>query len=361
MKLGEICEFTYGDSLPSRSRNKGAIPVYGSNGIVGYHDRAITCGQAIVIGRKGSIGEIHFSPVACFPIDTTYYIEHSKPDVDLMWLFHGLKFLKLQNLNRAAAVPGLNRDDAYALQIPLPPLDEQQRITARLNEQMAAVESARRAAESQLQAARELPTAYLRDVFESEDARKWAKTTIRQVCSIHAGQHILESDYNRQNKGIGYLTGPADFGELYPIIVRWTEKPKAWCEPTDILVTVKGAGVGKINFAPEEKVAIGRQLMAVRPNPEKLTREFLYHVLATHFSRLKGTALGSTVPGLGKNDIANLPILLPGLTEQKAIVRELTEQLDTTNVIVKNIESQLVAINLLPAALLRQAFSGELR
>src|SRR5512139_1075140 len=92
IKLGEVCEFAYGSSLPSNRRIPGTIPVYGSNGIVGYHVQALTTGPTIIVGRKGSIGEVHFSPVPCWPIDTTYYIEHPKLDSDLIWLTYWLRF-----------------------------------------------------------------------------------------------------------------------------------------------------------------------------------------------------------------------------------------------------------------------------
>jgi len=42
------------------------------------------------------------------------------------------------------------------------------------------------------------------------------------------------------------LDGPADFGVTKPAITKWTEKPRVLCEPIDVLVTVKGAGVGKM-------------------------------------------------------------------------------------------------------------------
>jgi len=95
------------------------------------------------------------------------------------------------------------------------------------------------------------------------DGWRWAN--LSQICTVHPGQHILEAHYNREGVGIGYLTGPDDFGKIYPTVTKWTESPRAWCQPGDILVTVKGAGVGKSNLAPEEKVSIGRQLMAIRP------------------------------------------------------------------------------------------------
>ena len=126
--LGEICEFKYGRSLPGPLRAAGDVPVYGSNGIVGAHNEAITTGPAIVIGRKGSFVEVAFSPSPCWPIDTTYYIDRTATKADLRWLAYRLSALGLTGLNRAAAIPGLNREDAYRQRLLLPSLPEQQRI-----------------------------------------------------------------------------------------------------------------------------------------------------------------------------------------------------------------------------------------
>jgi type I restriction enzyme S subunit len=130
VELGDVCEFTYGESLIETKRKHGKIPVYGSNGIVGWHNKAITRGSTIIIGRKGSIGKVHFSPVPCYPIDTTYYIDKTKIACDLRWLYYLLLELDLTNLNKSAAVPGLNRNDAYEKKITLPPLTQQKRIAA---------------------------------------------------------------------------------------------------------------------------------------------------------------------------------------------------------------------------------------
>jgi len=131
--VGDVCEFKYGKSLPEASRTGGAVPVFGSNGEVGKHDEALTSGPTIIIGRKGSFGEVLYSPVACWPIDTAYYVDQTATNADLRWLTYRLSALGLNRLNRAAAVPGLNREDAYRQILLLPPLAEQQRIAAILD------------------------------------------------------------------------------------------------------------------------------------------------------------------------------------------------------------------------------------
>ena len=130
--LGEVCDFVYGNGLKETDRKGGNVPVYGSNGIVGWHDEAITKGETLIIGRKGSIGEVHFSIIPCWAIDTTYYVDKTKVPCDFTWLYYTLKALDLTRLNKSAAVPGLNREDAYEQKIPLPPLTEQKRIASLL-------------------------------------------------------------------------------------------------------------------------------------------------------------------------------------------------------------------------------------
>ena len=167
-KLGEICELLYGKSLPQRSRIPGNVPVYGSNGPVGTHNEHLISGPSIIIGRKGSIGEIHLVKDECWPIDTTYYIDSSVTKCDLMWLAFYLKSLKLSHLNKAAAIPGLNRNDVYNLSVSLPPLSEQKRIADILNDYMADIARARATAEAQLEAINHLPFAILRKAFNGE-------------------------------------------------------------------------------------------------------------------------------------------------------------------------------------------------
>jgi type I restriction enzyme S subunit len=134
VSLGEVCQFQYGNSLPASIRDGIGYDVYGSNGVVGSHNKGLTKGPTLIIGRKGSVGEINFSDSPCWPIDTTYYVDSSSTQQNLRWLYYALQNLKLQSLNKATGVPGLNRNDAYRLEIPLPPLEEQNLFADRVQE-----------------------------------------------------------------------------------------------------------------------------------------------------------------------------------------------------------------------------------
>lgn len=169
LKLGDICRFEYGTNLPSRDRIPGPVSVYGSNGVVGSHSSAITKGSTIIIGRKGSIGEIHLSDKACWPIDTTYFIDETCTTCDLVWLAQQLRHLNLDSLNKASGVPGLNREDAYKLEVIVPSIKQQYRIASHIKAQLVAVEEARSAVHIQLEEIVNLANAIIRQSVEDSD------------------------------------------------------------------------------------------------------------------------------------------------------------------------------------------------
>ena len=129
--IGEFSAFVYGKSLPKQRRNAlGDIPVFGSNGIVGYHDTALTDGPTVIIGRKGTVGAVHYSPGPCWPIDTTFFVTGKDANL-LRFTYYALKTLDLESMNTDSAVPGLNRNAAHARDLWVP-LESEQRAIAHI-------------------------------------------------------------------------------------------------------------------------------------------------------------------------------------------------------------------------------------
>ncbi|MEX2163176.1 MAG: restriction endonuclease subunit S [Sulfuricaulis sp.] len=140
--LGAILPLTYGKALKKETRDEsGMVPVYGSSGQVGVHSNALTKKPALIVGRKGSVGEVYRSPVPCWPIDTVYFVEE-RDDCDLKYFEHLLKGLRLSKLDKSTAVPGLSRDDYNAVEVAVAPLDQQKRIVAEIEKQFSRLDEA---------------------------------------------------------------------------------------------------------------------------------------------------------------------------------------------------------------------------
>jgi type I restriction enzyme S subunit len=108
-------------------RQPGPYPVFGSNGRVGFHVEPLVNGPGIIIGRKGTVGAVHFSKEPFWPIDTTFYVTEAEHR-DLRFTYYLLCSLGLDRMNADSAVPGLNRNAAHARRILVPPLPEQRAI-----------------------------------------------------------------------------------------------------------------------------------------------------------------------------------------------------------------------------------------
>lgn len=114
-KLGEVVELAYGKGLKKDVRAGGNIPVYGSSGIVGYHNEALVDGPGIIVGRKGNVGSVFWSDLGFHPIDTTYFV---RTELSLHYVFYNLQ--NQHFINNDAAVPGLSRNQANLLPCVIP-------------------------------------------------------------------------------------------------------------------------------------------------------------------------------------------------------------------------------------------------
>jgi type I restriction enzyme, S subunit len=114
-KLEDIVELAYGKALKSEDRISGNYPVFGSSGVVGTHKDYLVKSPGIIVGRKGNVGSVHWSERDFYPIDTVYYIKSSLSFYFLFFLLQSLNFI-----NNDAAVPGLNRNQAYSNKFYLP-------------------------------------------------------------------------------------------------------------------------------------------------------------------------------------------------------------------------------------------------
>ncbi|WP_431839349.1 restriction endonuclease subunit S [Gordonia hongkongensis] len=136
VELRAVADLAYGKALPVASRSTGNVLVYGSGGVVGFHDTALVNGPGIVIGRKGTVGALYWAAGPHFPIDTTYYVV-PKQGVSPHILYFALRKARLNELNSDSAVPGLNREEAYGQHVRIPIGSDSEQLANQLQYQFA--------------------------------------------------------------------------------------------------------------------------------------------------------------------------------------------------------------------------------
>jgi len=126
-RLGEVATLQRGKDLPKYEFKKGNIPVIGSNGCIGYHNKAIKQGPGVITGRSGSIGKITYIEGSYWPHNTALYVKdfHDNEPLFVYYLLHRLDFNKYKT---GVSVPTLNRNFIHAALLPVPPKKEQVEI-----------------------------------------------------------------------------------------------------------------------------------------------------------------------------------------------------------------------------------------
>ncbi len=125
----KLVTLNYGRALKAEVRNAGNVPVFGTNGQCGWHDKPLAKAPGLILGRKGQgpLG-VEWCAKDFWVIDTAYYVSTLTPDVDLKFLYHLIKYIGLNHLKDGTSNPTLSRDTFGVQLLPLPPLSEQKRI-----------------------------------------------------------------------------------------------------------------------------------------------------------------------------------------------------------------------------------------
>jgi type I restriction enzyme S subunit len=304
-----------------------------------------------------------------------------RAEVDGDFVLAALKLYecKLEKLGSGSTFGAIKRDDLESLEIPLPPLKEQKRIAAILNEQMGAVERARAAAEARLEAAKALPAAYLRAVFSGPEAQRWPRRRLEELSSSDDGfadgpfgSNLKTEHYTKTGARVVRLQniGRGDFldedkafvsPDHYSALVRHSVRAG------DVIVAALGDGARPAGRACQIPEGFGPGIVKadcfrVRLAPERVSSEYLLACLNSPdmLSRVADAMRGATRPRVTLSMLRQVEIPLPALADQQRIAAILNNRMASTGQTRKAIEAELDTINKLPAALLRRAFNGEL-
>lgn len=390
--IGEVIELSYGRSLPEAVRTNGPYPVYGSNGIVGSHIDALIKGPCLIIGRKGSIGEVHLSKEDCWPIDTTYYINDFR-FCDILFVKYLLKSLPLSSLNRATAIPGLNRNDVYLLNISLPPLLEQKRIAEKIDNLIAKIEAAQEGIKRIPKLIEMYKQTVLKSAFNGEFTLNWKKrninneqsinsnsipsswkiVTLGEIAKIQTGitlgkkRKASEVTHRRPylrvaNVQRGYL----NLSEIKYVDVTMSEFEKLRLEENDILMNEGGdrdkLGRGWIWDEEIEGCIHQNHVFRVRLKDKFFPSKWVSY-FANEFGQQYFFDAGqqtTNLASISKTKLSAMPIPIPPTEEAIEIIKRIEDAFLNISRIESQIENALKFVDFLRQSILIKALQGHL-
>lgn len=180
VRLGDLIRVTSGNNLPKSKMKEGDIPVFGGNGITGYHSEANVEKPTIVIGRVGYYcGSVHLTPAKAWITDNAFFTIYDEGKLFQNFVVWLLKTINLQVDTSATAQPVISGSKIYSIVIPLPPFNEQKRIVAKVDELMLLCDQLEQQTETSIDAHVTLVEVLLATLTDSADANELAQNWAR--------------------------------------------------------------------------------------------------------------------------------------------------------------------------------------
>ena len=271
--------------------------------------------------------------------------------------------------SRGATVHRIMADQIRAMEIPVPPLAEQQRIVGLLDEAFEGLATAKANAEKNLQNARALFESHLQSVF-TQRGSGWVEKKLGDVFEIGSSKRIMEAEWT--SLGVPFYGGKeivklAKFGSVVSNAYISNEKYREYASrydmprKDDILITARGTiGVGYIVKEGDKFYYKDGNILSMRAktptNPHFVLYAFRSNVMADQFGELSGT----TVRHLPIERAKELDLRLPGFAAQNSVVDGIREIEAETHRLARLYERKLAALEALKKSLLHQAFTGQL-
>jgi type I restriction enzyme S subunit len=233
VKLGEVVTLQRGYDLPKSKMKKGNIPVVGSNGIIGYHNKATTKAPGITIGRSGNIGNAYLHKSDFWAHNTTLYVKDFKGN-DVIFLFYLFKNIDFNQLNAGSAVPTLNRNHIYPIEVKIPIRIEDQKAIA---EVLSSIDDKIDLLHRQNKTLEEMAMTLFRKWFIEDAKEDWGDGVFGDIVQPKKGKNITKKEV---------IEGP------YPVVAGGIE-PSCYhnlantSEPV-VTISASGANAGYVRL-----------------------------------------------------------------------------------------------------------------
>jgi len=364
LKLGDVLKLEYGKPLSKEERDdEGAYPAYGANGVKCRTNKFYWDRPSIIVGRKGSAGEVNLTEKKFWALDVTYFVDFDEKQYDLMFLYYCLKYQNLTSLAKGVK-PGINRNDVYAIECAFPPLPEQKRIVVILDKAFAGISLAVANAEKNLANARELFESYLNNIF-TQKGDGWKDNRLGDLTVIQSGGTPLKSKSDYWDEGDIAWFSSGELNNMETITPKSKITPEGLNNSNAKLFPKGSLLIGMYDTAAlkmsilDRDAAFNQAISGLKPN-DGLDLRFVLHAINAIKPEVLKLRRGVRQKNLNLQKIKDIVISVPEFSEQQFVVKKLLVMEKDVSRLETIYQQKLTALNELKQSILQKAFTGEL-
>lgn len=391
--LGDVISISSGQGLTKSKMIEGEIPVFGGNGVTGWHNDSNIEKETIAIGRVGYYcGSVHLTPKRAWITDNAFITSFDEKVISQKFLYLLLTNADLRQNDSSTAQPVISGAKVYPIEINLPPLAEQKVIADKLDELLAQVESTK----ARLGAIPAILKSFRQSLLAAAVSGKlteewrgsnkyeiqgnkllpvgWKSEPASMVClKVQSGSTPRDNPFD-QNGTIPFLkvynivNQKIDFDykpQFVTADVHKSSLKRSIAQPNDVLMNIVGPPLGKVAVLTDQypEWNLNQAITLFRADPSALHHLFLYHFLCE--GELVREVMPDTKGSVGQVNIslsqcrdALLPI--PPLDEQTEIVRRVEALFAFADKVEAQVSAAQARVNNLTQSILAKAFRGEL-
>ena len=344
--IGDLITLEYGKGLSKEDRQTdGKYPAYGANGIKDWTNKYLYDKKTVIIGRKGSAGEIKLTADKFWALDVSYYAIFNEKELDLTFLYFLLQTLNLPSLAKGVK-PGINRNDVYSIQVKIPQIKEQRRIVEILDKAFEEIDQMIENAKQNLQNAKDLFESYLEQVF-SEDTNGYIQTTFGAEIKVRSGDFLPARSMIQDG--------------IYPVYggngINGNHDQYNYSNENVIIGRV-GEKCGNVHYT-NENVWVTDNAFVVIETKNQFDKKFLTFLLRR--ANLRNYAKKSTHPVVSGTSLSNVELRFPlDISKQKKIVEKIANMQEQTQQLEQIYQQKIKQAEELKQSILQKAFNGEL-
>lgn len=406
MKWKEVLEIKSGKNQKDVADINGSYPIYGSGGIIGYSKEYLCPAGTTIIGRKGTINSPLYVNEPFWNVDTAFGLIPSQQLVS-KYLYYFCCFFNFKALDKSTTIPSLAKRDLENVEMPVPPLDEQSSIVARIEElfsELDKVVGTLKTTKEQLEVYRQ---AVLKAAFEGKYTKWWRKnhnvSANEEYCVLRKENQVFKDtsgDENELSLNIPDEWMKVRLGEIFDVEVGATPSRQhaeywngsiPWVSSGEVrfttinktreMITDIGLKNASTNLQPIGTVLLAmigegktrgqsallnipaahnQNTAAILVSKTLCQPKYIYYFLQLNYENTRRVGSGNNQKALNKERVRAIRVPFAPIAEQSIIVKEIEKRLSICENIEQTVNTALAQADAMRQSILKQAFEGKI-